>query len=147
MRKVPTSERAAKRAHDITFKFKSGSRFDSEPKSSRVSMNRKSRTAHALPMRAVQFFCVLPRVFAVWPVRLFAPAEKPHHRLREIFPSLQIIGDPNILLGKSSAREVRDVELATTGQLGVLPCLFAIVMCPLHPGFHVSAPQLTPNEY
>jgi hypothetical protein len=79
--------------------------------------------------------------------RLLASAEKRDHRLREIFPSVQIVGYPNILLGKSFAREVRDVELATTGQLGVLPCLFPIVLCPLRPGFHVCAPQLTPKAY
>jgi hypothetical protein len=73
---------------------------------------------------------------------LFAPAEKRNQRVSEIFSSLQIIGYPNILLGNFSAREVRDIESATTGQFGILPCFFPIVLCSLRSAFHIKAPQL-----
>jgi hypothetical protein len=144
---MQTSEWAAKQPHKIIFKFKSGSRFESDPKSNRPGdpeiPNRPliADAGGSVSLRAAS--CLRSPADA----SLIAPAEKCNHRLREIFPSLQIVGDPNILLGKSLAREVRDVELATIGQFGVLPCLFPIVLCSPRPGFHISAPQLTPNEY
>jgi hypothetical protein len=47
---MQTSEWAAKQPHKIMFKFKSGSRFESDPKSNTVVVAPKSRTAHLLPM-------------------------------------------------------------------------------------------------
>jgi hypothetical protein len=77
---------------------------------------------------------------------LFAPAEKRNQRVSQIFPSLQILGHPNISLGKSSVHEVRDIELARTAPFGVLPCLFPIMLCAIRPAFHFSPPHL-PQAY
>jgi hypothetical protein len=66
-------------------------------------------------MWAVQFLFVLPCVFEAGRPFLFAPAKKRNQGVSEIFPSLQILGHPNVPLGKSFVYEVRDVALARTG--------------------------------
>jgi hypothetical protein len=77
---------------------------------------------------------------------LFVPAEKRDECVSEIFPSLQILGHPNIPLGKSSVHEVRNIELSRTGQFGVLPCFFPIVLCSLRPAFHFQSSPITPGH-
>ena len=74
---------------------------------------------------------------------LSVSAEQRHHRVGDIFPSLQILRDPSIPLRNCSVR-VRNVGLARPGQLGVFLCLFPIALCSLGPAFHFDAPFLHP---
>jgi hypothetical protein len=74
---------------------------------------------------------------------LSVSAEQRHHRVGDIFPSLQILRDPSIPLRNCSVR-VRNIGLAGPGQLRVFLCLFPIALCSLRPTFHFNPPLFAP---
>lgn len=74
---------------------------------------------------------------------LSVSAEQRHHRVGDIFPSLQILRDPSIPLRNCSVR-VRNIGLAGPGQLRVFLCLFPIAPCSLRPASHFNPPYLRP---